>query len=49
MSLEHFEVLGAEALGGFYLWEGTGTYEDPKTGRAKPYKYKESHPVSLEL
>ena len=27
---------------GFYLWDTAGTYDDPKTGKPKTYKYKES-------
>ena len=38
---------GEESLRGFYLWDATSSYSDPKTGREKTYKYKESHVVSL--
>jgi len=47
VAFEGVLVPGMEAMRGFYLWDATGTYEDPKTGKEKTYKYKESHPVSL--
>ena len=47
VSFEGILVPGAGGMRGFYLWDATGAYEDPKTGKEKTYKYKESHPVSL--
>ena len=47
VSFEGVVVQGDESLRGFYLWDATGSYEDPKTGKEKTYKYKESFPVSL--
>ena len=47
VSFEGIRVQGAEGMRGFYLWDATGAYEDPKTGKPKTYKYKESHAVSL--
>lgn len=47
VSFEGILVQGADSMDGFYLWDVTGTYDDPKTGKPKTYKYKESHPVSL--
>jgi len=44
VNFEGIIVLG-EAFKGFYLWDVSGTYKDAKTGKAKTYKYKESHPV----
>ena len=44
VSIEGVIVLG-EDFKGFYLWDASGTYKDAKTGKAKTYKYKESHPV----
>ena len=46
-NFEGIVVFGAESLRGFYLWEATGYYDDPKTGKPKSYKYKESYPVGL--
>ena len=37
-----------EPFRGFCLMERTGTYEDPKTGKVKTYKYKESSAVGFE-
>ena len=34
-------------MDGFYLWDATGEYADPKTGKTKTYKYKQSFPVRL--
>ena len=34
-------------LRGFCLWDRTGTYEDPATGKEKTYKYKESRAVGF--
>ena len=31
-NFEGIVVLGAEAQSGFYLWDATGYYDDPKTG-----------------
>jgi len=47
VSFEGILVPGAGGMRGFYLWDATGTYEDPKTGKEKAYKYKESHAVML--
>ena len=47
VSFEGIWVQGVEDLGGFYLWDATGVYEDPKTGKEKTYKYKASYPVML--
>ena len=47
VNFEGIWVQGMDSLDGFYLWDGTGYYEDPKTGREKSYKYKESHGVRL--
>ena len=47
LAFEGIVVLGAETQRGCYLWDAVGSYIDPKTGKAKTYKYKESHPVSL--
>ena len=47
VSFEGIWVQGADSLEGFYLWDATGAYEDPKTGKEKSYKYKESHGVRL--
>ena len=48
VSFEGIMVQGRPSMTGFYLWDATGSYEDPKTGRPKTYKYKESHSVSLD-
>ena len=45
VNFEGVMVQGEEEMRGFYLWDATGTYEDEKTGKAKTYKFKESHPV----
>ena len=34
-------------LRGFYLWDASSSYDDPKSGKEKTYKYKESYGVSL--
>ena len=48
VSFEGILVQGEEPkMDGFYLWDATGEYEDPKTGKAKSYKYKQSFPVRL--
>ena len=49
VSFEGILVQGEEPkMNGFYLWDATSSYADPKTGKEKTYKYKESHPVVLE-
>ena len=48
VSFEGIVVQGADAMSGFYLWDAAGSYADPKTGREKTYKYKESHSVLLQ-
>ena len=48
VNFEGIMVQGAESLGGFYLWDATGSYDDPKTGNPKTYKYKQSFPVNLK-
>ena len=46
VNFEGILVQGEEPkMNGFYLWDATGVYEDEKTGKEKPYKYKESFPV----
>ena len=47
VSFEGVRVQGTDLLEGFYLWDATGSYYDPKTGKKKSYKYKESHGVRL--
>ena len=47
VAFEGIWVQGAEEMRGFYLWDATGSYDDPKTGKTKTYKYKESYPVFL--
>ena len=47
VSFEGILVPGAGGMRGFYLWDATGAYADPKTGKEKAYKYKESHAVFL--
>ncbi len=47
VNFEGIIVQGEESMRGFYLWDATGAYADPKSGREKTYKYKESHPVSV--
>ncbi len=47
VSFEGILVPGMEEMRGFYLWDVTGAYDDPKTGKPKTYKYKESYPVLL--
>ena len=34
-------------LRSFYLWDASSSYVDPKNGKEKTYKYKESYGVSL--
>ena len=46
-NFEGIVVLGADTQQGCYLWDAAGSYIDPKAGKPKTYKYKESHPVSL--
>ena len=49
VNFEGILVQGEEPkMEGFYLWDATGEYEDPKTGKSKVYKYKQSFPVSLQ-
>jgi len=48
VSFEGIVVQGEDSLRGFYLWDTTGEYADPKTGKPKTYKYKESFPVLLK-
>ena len=48
VNFEGIVVLGAESLRGFYPWDAVGSYVDPKSGRAKTYKYKEPRPMALE-
>jgi uncharacterized repeat protein (TIGR01451 family) len=48
VNFEGILVPGAEWLEGFYLWDASAGYDDPKTGKPKTYKYKESFPVLLE-
>ncbi len=48
VNFEGVLVQGEEPeIRGFYLWDATGTYDDPKTGKEKTYKYKKSYPVYL--
>ncbi len=48
VSFEGIFVQGEEPrMDGFYLWDEAGVYEDPKTGKMKTYKYKQSYPVNL--
>ena len=47
VSFEGILVPGADSLRGFYLWGASSSYDDPKTGKQKVYKYKESHGVLL--
>ena len=42
------EEPNAPIMDGFYLWDATGEYKDPKTGKLKTYKYKQSYTVTLE-
>ena len=35
-------------LGGFFLWDDTAFYKDPKTGKEKSYKFKQSFRVRLD-
>ena len=48
VSFEGILVQGEEPkMNGFYLWDAASSYADPKNGKTKTYKYKESHPVTL--
>ena len=47
VSFEGVWVQGMDSLEGFYLWDATGSYNDPTTGKEKSYKYKESYGVRL--
>ena len=48
VSFEGVFVPTYKYLRGFFLWEDTSFYTDPKTGKEKSYKYKKSCPVLLE-
>ena len=48
VSFEGILVQGESEMRGFYLWDAMGGYDDPKTGKPKTYKYKESYPVTLQ-
>ena len=47
VSFEGIVVQGEDEMRGFYLWDASSSYNDPKTGKEKAYKYKQSFPVSL--
>ena len=47
VSFEGILVPDADSLRGFYLWDASSSYADPKTGKPKTYKYKEPYGVSL--
>ena len=47
VSFEGILIQGQDSMNGFYLWDVTGFYYDPKTGKPKTYKYNESRPMSL--
>ena len=47
VNFEGILVQGEESLRGFYLWDASSSYDDPKTGKPKTYKYKESYSVIL--
>ena len=47
VNFEGIVVQGQNSFFGFYLWDATGSYADPKTGKPKTYKYKELHPMTL--
>ena len=47
VNFEGIMVQGANEMCGFYLWDASSVYDDPKTGKEKTYKYKESYPVYL--
>jgi len=48
VNFEGILVQGDEPeMEGFCLWDATGEYEDPKTGKAKTYKYSLSFPMRL--
>ena len=42
VSFEGAAVQGEAEMRGFFLWDATGSYEDPKTGKTKTYTYRES-------
>ena len=48
VSFEGIAVQGVDTLRGSYLWEGSGTYVAPKTGKDVTYKVSESHAVEFE-
>ena len=47
VSFEGILVPGADSMRGFYLWDASSSYDDPKTGKQKAYKFKSSYGVSL--
>jgi hypothetical protein len=47
VSFEGIMVQGAADMRGFYLWDASSVYDDPKIGKEKSYKYKQSFPVIL--
>ncbi len=47
VSFEGILVPGADSLRGFYLWDVSSSYADPKTGKPKTYKFNESYGVFL--
>ena len=48
VSFEGILVQGSDEMRGFYLWDASSSYDDdPKTGKPKTYKYKESHSMTL--
>ncbi len=47
VNFEGIMVQGANEMCGFYLWDASSVYDDPKTGKEKTYKYKESYPGYL--
>ena len=47
VSFEGIVVQGEDEMRGFYLWDASSSYNDPKSGKEKAYKYKQSFPVSL--
>ena len=47
VNFEGIMVQDEDTMRGFYLWDASSVYDDPKTGKEKTYKYKESYPVYL--
>ena len=47
VSFEGIMVQGDGEMRGFYLWDASSSYNDPKSGKEKAYKYKQSFPVTL--